>query len=107
MSIFRVSRPNQILPSYLKRKMSGGGGKGKKKKSVMSWDRDIICLPKTCKKGDNSIPYPRGKFRARLGMERLVGKVHLTSTMTVEEVGKEIRSAFKLAMDGDCNFPFE
>ena len=93
----------------MKRKVSGSaGGKSKKSKnSITTWDRDIICLPRTSKKEDNYIPYPRGKFRARLGRDGLVGKVHLTSNMTVEEVGKEIRSAFEFAMGGDYSFPFK
>lgn len=40
--LFRVLRPNQILPSYLKRKSSDAGGKGKKPKTVTTWDRDVI-----------------------------------------------------------------
>ena len=34
------------------------------------------------------IPYPHGKLCASLGSNGLVGKVHLTSDMTIEEVGK-------------------
>ena len=76
-------------------------------KTITTWDRDIICLPRTSKKEDNYIPYPRGKFRARLGRDGLVGKVYITSNMTVEEVGKEIRSAFEFAIGGDYSFPFK
>ena len=93
----------------MKRKGSSGNDRKneKRKKTVTMWDRDIICLPKKSLRKDNSIPYPRGKFRAKLGKEHLVGKVHLTSAMTVEEVGDEIRSVFESAMGGDYSFPFK
>ena len=72
---------------------------------MSSWDRDIICLPKESKL-KNDIPYPRGKARAKLGRNGLVGKVHLTSEMSVEDVGKEIRSVFGCVMGNDISFPF-
>lgn len=96
------------MPSYLKRRSPGGGsGRSKKPKAVTTWDRDIICLPSDSKQGENYIPYPRGKVRANLGRDGLVGKVHLTSEMTIEEVGMEIRSVFERAMGGDSSFPFK
>lgn len=96
------------MPSYLKRKVSSSvSSKGKKQKTVTTWDRDIICLPKGCKREDNTISYPRGKFRAKLARDQLVGKVHLSSAMTIEEVGKEIRSAFEFVMYGNYSFPFK
>ena len=66
-----------------------------KAKTVSSWDRDIICLPKE-PKHENCVPYPRGKVRPKLGGDGLIGKVHLTSEMSVEEVGKEIRSVLAM-----------
>ena len=96
------------MPSYLKRKSSGcGAGKSKKLKTVTTWDRDIVCLPKESRQGESYIPYPRGKFRSKLGRDGLVGKVHLTSEMTVEEVEGEIQSLFEPAMGGDAAFPFK
>lgn len=60
-----------------------------------------------CKHGENcSIPYPCGKAHAKLGRDGLVGKVHLTSEMTVKEVEEEIRSVFQNAM-GSESFPFK
>ena len=73
---------------------------------MTTWDRDIICLSKEYKKGENFIPYPRGKYRARLGRLGLVGKVHLTSAMTVDEVMMDIRSVFECAMGGNHSFSF-
>ena len=96
-----------VLIGLMKRKVSGkGGAKVKKQKTITTWDRDIICQPKDSLQEDNFISYPRGKFRARLGREGL-GKVHLTSSITVEEVGAEIRSAFQFAMGGYHSFPFK
>ncbi len=93
----------------MKRKVTTGkgGAKAKKQKTVTTWDRDIVCLPNNSLQEDKSISYPRGKFRARLGRDGLVGKVHLTSIMSVEEVAMEIRSAFEFAMGGDHSFPFK
>ena len=105
--MYSSRRPNQILPSYLRRRAAASGGtRNKKPKTVTTWDRDIVCLPKYHKKGENFIPYPRGKYRARLGRLGLVGKVHLTSAMTVDEVRMEIRSVFERAMGDNPSFPF-
>ena len=95
------------MPSHLKRRAAGGGStKNKKQKTVTTWDRDIICLTKEYKKGENFFLYPRGKCRARLGRLGLVGKVHLTSVMTVDEVRMEIRSVFEHSMGGNHSFLF-
>ena len=41
----------------------GGGEKAKRAKTVLSWDRDIICFPNYSKKATaKAIPYPRGKM---------------------------------------------
>ena len=105
--MYSSRRPNQILPSYLRRRAAASGGtRNKKPKTVTTWDRDIVCLPKYLKKGENFIPYPRGKYRARLGRLGLVGKVHLTSAMTVDEVRMEIQSVFERAMGDNQSFPF-
>ncbi len=67
---------------------------------MSSWDRDIVCLPKQTKGGEilNVIPYPRNRYRAEPGAGGLIGKVHITSEMTVEDVQKEVRSVFKEPM---------
>ncbi len=98
-------RPSNILPSFLKRKSSCGNvGTRKKRKAVTTWDRDIICLPPEYKKKENCIPYPRGKFRVKIG---LVGKIHLASCMSVDEVADEIRSAFPRITKTNPNFSFQ
>ena len=65
-----------------------------------------MCLPEClCVRG--SIKYPRGKYRARLGNLGLIGKIHLTSDMTVEEVNSEVCSVFKKPMSEKADFPFQ
>lgn len=100
-----------ILPSYLKRKSRHSGGsrsKAKKPSTEKTWDRDIICIPKSrVNKADgNSLSYPRGRYGAELGRQGLVGKLHLTSSMSEKDVESEIRSVFKEPMKGNPNFPF-
>ena len=82
-----------MLPSYLKRKSVGGKNpKNKRAKSITAWDRDIICLPKQSKNGEilSVIPYPRSHYRSEFGECGLIGKVHITSNMSVEKVKQEI-----------------
>ena len=73
-------------------------------KAITTWDRDIVFLPKSCTDSNGLIPYPRGKYRAR---QRLIGKVHLSSDMTIEDVENEMRSVFKVPMGDNPSFPFQ
>jgi len=57
------------------------------------------------KRGSN-IPYPWGKCRTNLGSLGLIGKIHLTSMMSEEDVRNEVRSVFRGPMAGKQNFPF-
>jgi hypothetical protein len=80
----------------------------KKAKVVKTWDRDIVCIPESrrnARQGGN-LMYPRGKYRAFLGSCGLIGKLHLTSTMSEEEVKAEICTVFKEQMNNDLDFPF-
>ena len=52
------------------------------------------------------LPYPQGKYRSKLGMFGLIGKVRLMSFMTVEEVQIEVRTVFPKAMGDRKDFPF-
>ena len=93
-----------MLPSFLKRKR-GAAQSAKRRKTLQTWDRDIVCLPKQ----DSSIKhiaYPRGKYREQLGRNGLLGKIRLSSDMTVQEVQDEIRSAFKQPMKDRQDFPY-
>lgn len=98
-----------VLPSFLKRHMKHGDSrKGKQKpKVVKTWDRDILCIPKDMSRVDGgNVSYPRGRYRAYLASNGLVGKLHLTSEMTKNDVKVEIRSVFKAHMQNDPEFPF-
>ena len=98
------------MPSFLKRKGVVGGKdrSTKKSKVVISWDRDIICLPRTTKtrKLVNILSYPCKRFRTQLGAWGLIGKIHLTSDMTVDDVTSEVRSVFSGPMCNNPNFEF-
>lgn len=95
---FLFSNSLSILPSYMCRKGVGGNNvKPKKPKVVKTWDRDIICIPQSRKnkaEGGNYI-HPRGKYRAHLASSGLIGKLHLTSEMSDDDVVMEICTVFK------------
>ncbi len=93
------------MPSYLKRKRSNASCESSKRaKTVQHYDRDIVCLPNEC--GSSKISFPRGKYRSKLAASGLIGKIHLVSSMTVEEVETEVRSVFSRPMGGRNDFPF-
>ena len=102
---FRSRSANVILPSHLKRKRDEEKFKNKRMRSgtIQEWDHDIVCIPLT---SDLIISYPRGKARTRLGALGLIGKIRISSLMSVEEVQKEIRSVFKGPMKNKPNFKF-
>ena len=96
-----------ILPSFIKR--SQPGHQIKKRKTIQSWDRDIVCLPQSRMNhsaGTSSFSYPRGRYRALLGKMGLIGKIHLSSDMSENDVKQEIRTVFQGPMGNDLNFPF-
>ena len=99
-----------LLPSYLKRKSrrSQSGGNRKKPNTEKTWDRDIVCIPqsKSNKAKGNTLSFLQGRYRTELGRQGLTGKLHLTSSMTEEQVENEIRSVFKEPMANDPKFPF-
>ena len=107
-SFLLYSDAKHVLPSYLKRKGAVGGKNCKRKKTISTWDRDIIWLPKQTKNGEvmSVIPYPRSQSRADLGACGLIGKIHLTSEMSVEEVEHEVWSVFRRPMKTNENFHF-
>ena len=104
-----IYKAQQVLPSFLKRKgVVGGRDRGKRRKVTVSWDCDIICLPRTTKKGKlvNVLSYPRKRYRTQLGAWGLIGMLHLTSDMSVDDVAAEVRSVFKGPMHNNPSFPF-
>lgn len=76
----------------------------KRPKSTQVWDRDIVCLPQS---DEPKLSFPRGKYRAKLGEKGLIGKIRLTSTMSVEDVKNEVRSVFRYPMGGREDFCFD
>ena len=85
--------------------MAANSRNAKRPKVIQSWDRDIVCLLKfLCIRG--TVKYPRGKFQARLERLGLMGKIHITEDMSVEEVAAEVRSVFKEPIDNRNHFPF-
>ena len=97
----------RILPSAFGKRFIQKGGTKAKKAKIFSYDRDIICLPNYMRKGDG-IQIPRNKkTREFLGRNGLIGKIHLESSMTEEEIFLEICSVFQNAMGGSKTFAFD
>ena len=101
------NRPTALtLPSYLRQKrVSANTRSAKRPKVIQAWDRDIVCLPE-CLNNRGTVKYQRGKYRTRLGTLGLMGKIHITENMEVEEVAMEVRSVFKEPMGNKSDFPF-
>ena len=76
---------------------------------ITQYDRDIICLPKKMAAPDScNIPIPHSpSTREMLAKNGLIGKIHLESTMSEEEIMEEIRSVFQKPMGGSKNFLFQ
>ena len=71
----------------------------------LTYERDIICLPKNMR-GKGNIKIPRFRSaRKMLAKNRLIGKVALTSDMDEDKIQSEICSVFHTAMR-DPIFPF-
>ena len=73
---------------------------------MKTWDKDIVCLPSEyaiC----NIVQIPRGKKRCALAQMGLIGKIHLTSEMSEENIMAEVRSVFAKAMNQDPHFAFK
>ena len=97
----------RMLPSAFGKRFIQKEGTKAKKAKIFSCDRDIICLPNYMRKGE-SIQIPRNqKTREFLGRNGLIGKIHLESSMTEEEIFLEIRSVFQNAMGSSKTFAFE
>ena len=98
----------RILPSFFKRKGFSKQSVAKRPKvgTWLTWDRDVLCIPKNDMTDSSSLSYPRGKYRAKLATNGIIGKLHISSDMTDDGVATEIRSIFKGPMNNDPNFPF-
>ena len=90
---------------------SAAGGPRPKVAKITTWDRTIVCLPKSYLDIDGSshggqIAIPR-KRRGILSQYGLIGKIHMESNWTETELMDEVRSVFKSSMGGQLDFPFE
>ena len=108
LTLFTCSIP---LPSILGRRRRSRTNSSKSKSSkVVSWDCNIVCLPfsypKCCGTPTSGIAIPRKK-RSILAAHGLIGKVHLESDWSEDDVFSEIRSVFSEPMGSDTAFPFD
>lgn len=100
------------LPSILgrrRRTRSSAASSRTKAPKVVTWDRTIVCLPSCYPQyfgSGRGIAIPRKK-RSVLAANGLIGKIHLESDWSEDEVFAEIRSVFSDPMDGDASFPFK
>ncbi len=87
-----------------------GAQASKKQKSSgkdFIYDRDIVCLPNSFSSANKVVKIPRGKHsREYLANNGLVGKIRLKSSMTEDEIMREIRSVFATPMMDDSEFRF-
>lgn len=93
--------PSNFLRKFQKKNQSGVKGKER----VFTYDRDIICIPRTSSDQKSCIPIPRS--REELSTAGLFGRIRLSSDMSEEELFDEIRSVFHGPMAGKRDFQFE
>ena len=63
---------------------------------LVTYERDIVCLPMWFAKEGDLIKIPRKKpVRRFLAVNKLLGKIQLRSTMGEAEIFEEIRSVFR------------
>ena len=72
-----------------------------KSKKNTTYDRDVVCLPKSYPSQDGRYVIPRRETRADLASKGLIGKLRLVSDMTEEDILSEIRSVFEVPMGSD------
>lgn len=80
----------------------------RKKERVVTYERDIVCLPRSFAKHGSLIDIPRKKsIRQFLAINKLVGKIQIDSGMTQSEIFREVRSVFRTPMGDDDRFQFK
>lgn len=99
---YRKSTLPSAFLSSLHRKKSHAT---KKAERVFTYDRDIICLPKSSVDEDGLIKIPRK--REFLASNKLIGKIRLKSSMSECAIMDEIRSVFRKPMKENRLFRFE
>ena len=79
-----------------------------RRQRIYTYDRDIICLPKSQLGKDGLVRIPRKKsLRDYLAMNKLVGKIRLTSDMNERAIFREILSVFESPMAGKFIVPVQ
>ena len=72
-----------------------------------TYDRDILCLPKSFATANKIVRIPRVQaVRESLAQNGLLGKIRLTSSMTEEDIIKEIQAVFRGPREDDPLFRF-
>ena len=94
------------LPSTFVHKKRGKGKAPPKR--ILTYDRDICCLPHSFMRKDGTVPIPRSvKKRTFLCANGLVGKIRLSSEMSEKQIMSEIRSVFEKPFGYDNKFHFD
>ncbi len=95
-----------LATQKLKARNSHGGGKGKER--LMSYDRDIMCFPKSYGKQSDLINIPKKRSRREfLAKNKLIGKIQMNSAMREDDIFEEIRACFRRPMRGNDSFRFK
>ena len=79
-----------------------------KPSKITAWDRELVCLPKcymTMFNTNGVLPIPRKK-KDILASFGLVGRLHLESDWSEQEVITEVRSTFTESVNENVNFKF-
>ena len=101
---FLARNSTSSKPSFkpsVKRKVKG---KGKE----ITYEREILCLPKSFRTEKDIIDLPRKQWqRTFLAVNKLFGKIMLVSSMSEDEIFSEIRSIFRKPMQGNKSFTFK
>ena len=99
--------PSAFLQRHANKSLASMRGGNKGKSRLFTYERDIVCLPKSFAKKGQLIAIPRKKtLRHLLAVNKLVGKIQLKSSMSEEEMFDEIRSVFHSPMNDNSDFQF-
>ena len=79
-----------------------------KAERAVTFERDIVCLPRSFGKEGSLIDIPRKKsIRHFLAINKLVGKIQINSSMKQSDLFREVRSVFRTPMGDDNHFQFK
>ena len=96
------------LPSFLSNLSNGKRNGSKVAARVYTYDREIICFPKSFINRNGIVKIPRqSSTREFLVMNKLIGNIRLRSDMSEDEIMAEIRSVFSWPMKKDSLFRYK